>query len=630
MKLRTAKVIGLNSDQRAALAYSEVQDDENAFLSILQLSSDDAFTKGREALTELSEFYFEFEGSGADKINATFAQVEEKFGKEGQFDLLIASISGKILYLLGKGQLDIYLKRDGKMSSLFSTGKEGQLVSGFLNEGDRLLFSTKNLIDFLGDDLSASLSLPVESFEEEISNRLTLAEFEDQGVAGLLVELEKEKDPETEGSGEVHLPVEGSALKGRVLKSGLMFLKKIPAFLLRLIPKKSSQDQYLSYEKPAFFLMKFIPKSAKAKLLLALFLIFSIAIFAVYQYKTTKQKQKENEIKSLITQAQSNLDLAKTDKDSNPVSAKEKINSAKDKIGQALTKDPKSEAARKLKDQIEQDSASILREFEAKELSLYLELDLIKKNFNSVQMALSEGKLLLMDNGTKTMAVVDLAKKSQQIIAGSDQVGDASAFSINSQFAYSFAKDKGVEKIDVSNQKAVNIAKPDKEWGSIKDIAGFAGNAYLLDTGNPSAGSGRIWKYVPAQGGYSDKQEYLAASIKPDFSNAVRMRIESSIYVMKEDGEMLRFTKGNKDNFSYSNLPSGVRSPKSFFTSSDVDNLYLLDSGNSRLLVLSKTGEFKSVYQGARFGTASDLVADEEAKKVYLLDEGKIYTLDLK
>ena len=108
------------------------------------------------------------------------------------------------------------------------------------------------------------------------------------------------------------------------------------------------------------------------------------------------------------------------------------------------------------------------------------------------------------------------------------------------------------------------------------------------------------------------------------------MQIESSIYVLKKGGEILRFTKGDKDNFSYSGLPSLVKDPKSFFVSSDTDNLYLLDSGNSRLLILTETGSYKGEISGEKFAQASDLVVDEKGKKVYLLDGNKIYTIDLK
>jgi len=61
MKLKVAQVIGLNTDQKAAQVISSPQDADNSFFAVLELKCDDAFTKGRQALTELSDFYFDFE-----------------------------------------------------------------------------------------------------------------------------------------------------------------------------------------------------------------------------------------------------------------------------------------------------------------------------------------------------------------------------------------------------------------------------------------------------------------------------------------------------------------------------------------------------------------------------------------
>ena len=81
---------------------------------------------------------------------------------------------------------------------------------------------------------------------------------------------------------------------------------------------------------------------------------------------------------------------------------------------------------------------------------------------------------------------------------------------------------------------------------------------------------------------------------------------------------------------SYSGLDKGVKDPKSFFVSSDTDDLYLLDSGNLRLLVLSKIGVYKKQISGEKFAQITDLVVDEKEKKIYLLEGGKIYSVDLK
>ena len=252
-------------------------------------------------------------------------------------------------------------------------------------------------------------------------------------------------------------------------------------------------------------------------------------------------------------------------------------------------------------------------------------MDLVKKNFRATQISMSDGKILLLDPAVKTLVVVDLSKKSNQILAGSDQLGEASLSSLNGPLAFVYSKDKGILRVDTTNQKIASVSKKDSSWGDIHDIYSFAGNIYLLDSQK-----NQIWKYLPTADGYSESREYLTKGTTVDLSKALRMQIESSVYILKSGGDMLRFTRGDKDNFSYSGVPSGLKDPKSFFVSSDTDNLYILDSGNSRLIILTKTGSYKGTISGDKFATATDLVVDEKGKKVYLLDGSKIYSVDLK
>jgi len=309
----------------------------------------------------------------------------------------------------------------------------------------------------------------------------------------------------------------------------------------------------------------------------------------------------------------------------NPADAKSKLDSALSKVNRALTLKPKDTDAQNLKKQIEQDAPLVLQQFKVNEFPLFLDMDLVKKNFRASQFSLSDGKILALDPAVKTLIVIDISKKSNQILAGSEQLGEAAFSSLNGPLAFVYSKDKGVLRIDTTNQKTSSVAKKDSEWGEIRDIYSFAGNIYLLDSTK-----NQIWKYLPTTEGYSDKREYLNKTTKVDLSGALRMQLESSVYVLKSGGEMLRFTRGDKDNFSYSGVPSGLKDPKSFFVSSDTDNLYILDSGNSRLLILTKTGSYKGQITGDKFATVTDLVVDEKGKKVYLLDGSKIYQVELK
>ncbi len=625
MKLKVAQVIGLNTDQKAAQVASRLQDDSSApldqkdstgsaFFAVLELVSDDAFTKGRATLSEIEDFYFESEGEVGKKLAATFKEFEEKFSGEEDFSLGLAAISGKVLYLIGKGQVEVSLKRGENLLSLLPVGTPSQLISGFLAEGDKLLISTKSFITFLGTELSKSLDLPVESFEEEIESKIGASEQDSHGLAALVVDI-------TEEGAEI-TPLPSQREEGSLKEQNI---SEEPAKKTSL-PLKALAGQIFHLFKR---LKIYFPRSGKGKLILAVVLFLIIAIGAGYKYKSSRDHEKQIQFNRLLQQARDDFNAAKSIASLNPAEAKNKLDATKSEVSKALALKPNDQEAKSFKNQIEQDSGSILQASNVSDFPLFLDMDLVKKNFHAEALSLSGTKLLLLDSGVKTLVVVDLAKKSNQILAGSEQLGDAQFASLNGGLAFIYSRDKGVLKIDSTNSKLSAIAKKDSDFGEIKDIYGFAGNVYLLDSGNPPAG-GMIWKYLPTSDGYSDKRGYLSKDTKVDLSGALKMQIESSVYILKKGGEILRFTKGDKDNFSYSGLPSGVKDPRSIFISSDTDNLYVLDSGNSRLLTLTKTGTYKGQITGNKFATATDLAVDEAAKKVYLLEGSKIYSVDLK
>lgn len=624
MKFNVAKVVGLNTDQEAAQALYSSSDSSNYFFSVLKLVCDDAFTKGRQLLSETADLYFQSEGAPAEKLNLVFNDLEEKLSKEGGYDLLLAIISGKVLYLIPTGKVVAILKRVNELSLLNSDASAKQLISGFLEEGDKILLTTKAFETFLGDDLTKTLELPLNEWEEEMNSKVGVADLSNDGLAAALIYVEDEQQIPIPKS----TPYQADKRSDTEKKS--FDIKSVITALLSKVSvhrqvQEGEQGQEPGYGKKTFILTRFIPKSGKTRLILALIILLILAVGAILQYKREKDNQNNILFNQLLQSARDDYNAALGLQTLNPNEAGNKLTSAKDNVNKALAIKPNEPQALNLKNEIDTNSNNILQKFESSQLPLFLDLGLIKEGFLADKMTLSVGKLLLLDTTNKSLVVVDLAQKSQQIISGKERLGDATHASINGDFAFVYSPDKGVIKVDITNQKTSTVAKVDKGLGIIADIAGFASNVYILDIG-----SNQIWKYVPTSAGYSDKRVYLNKDVKADFVGTLRMQIESSIYILKQGGEILRFTKGASDFFSIGGLDKGVKDPKSIFVSSDTENLYVLDSGNSRLVVLSKTGAYKSQYQGDKFATASDLVVDEKGKKVYLLEGSKIYFMDLK
>lgn len=637
MKYHIAKTIGLNTDQQAAQAISSTLDADNAFLAVIDLTCDDAFTRGRSLLSELQDSYLQEEGTPAEKLIKIFDLAKSKLGDVEKYSILLAAISGKVLYLLGQGEVEAILKRQQALSPLLNGG-DGQIISGFLESGDRVLFATKELTQFLGDDFKKSLMLNLPDWEDEITSRISSPVMEEgeqpkNGMAGLLLEVEQESEqdvatplklPETKtaSSSETAVSVDESAIEEEV---------NIPASPTQ----EESSLAYPSLRDNTRKTLPFLPILArlkslvflnkKGRLVIAVVLILVLVAGLGLKFKASKDKQRDTQIQSLLTEARDDFNTATNLQMLNPTEANNKLTLAKDKVSQALKLDSKNKDALNLQKQMDAEGQAIAGKFASSQFDTFLDLDLVKSGFKADNFSLDKGNMAILDSNNKTLAQINVTKKSNQILAGKDQLGQANKLSINDGDVFIYSTDKGVISVDSGNQKVSSVAKADSEWGQIQDLAGFGGNIYLLDNGK-----NQIWKYLPTSSGYSDKRPYLSSDIKADFGNAIKMQIDSSVYVLKQDGSMLRFTKGATDNFSYSGLDKGVKDPKSFFVSADTDNLYLLDSGNARLLVLSKTGEFKMQYQGDKFATTTDLAVDEQGKKIYLLDGSKIFQVELK
>lgn len=158
------------------------------------------------------------------------------------------------------------------------------------------------------------------------------------------------------------------------------------------------------------------------------------------------------------------------------------------------------------------------------------------------------------------------------------------------------------------------------DWSSIGGFQVYYGNLYVLDT---KAG---IIKY--ASGSY-DKSQYFS-SATPDLSKAVSMAIDGSVWILSSDGTITKYTKGVQDNLSVSGLDTQLKNPTQILTSIDLNNVYILDKGNGRVVVLKKDGSFVAQYASSAVSSATLMDVSEKNKEIYLLSGGTIYQLDMK
>ena len=285
---------------------------------------------------------------------------------------------------------------------------------------------------------------------------------------------------------------------------------------------------------------------------------------------------------------------------------------------------------------------------------LGLNKNLANQNFLDAKKILDDSINKFPKNSKEEKQILDLLKKVTDGLNLSsgvnlikakpvDQpVGNFLLLHIGNPEANNFAQDDkntyfvdavGVYSVEKGKEKVSTIIKNADFWKEAGGIGVYLGNIYVLNKNQKqspaSNGAGQILKFVATGNGYS-KTNYFGQDVAPDFSKARSMAIDGSIFVLLSDGTIEKFTRGKEDRFVVSALDKSFSSPSKIFTNIDAKNLYILDNGNSRIVVLNKEGIYQNQYQADIIKGAKDFEIKEEEKKILILSDGKVWEIGIK
>jgi hypothetical protein len=182
-----------------------------------------------------------------------------------------------------------------------------------------------------------------------------------------------------------------------------------------------------------------------------------------------------------------------------------------------------------------------------------------------------------------------------------------------------------VVQIDLSAENpAFNVLENlDYKDKNILDVCLYAQRLYLLDSQN-----NQIYRHQKALEGYTVSYSNWLKE-KADFSKAVSMAIDGNIFILNSNGEILKYTQGNRQDFSLKNIDPALLSPIQIFTDSDTNYIYILDPQNKRIVVLTKTGKLSKQFYSEKFDNLNGFLIFEKDKKMYVLNGLKVYAIGL-
>jgi hypothetical protein len=359
--------------------------------------------------------------------------------------------------------------------------------------------------------------------------------------------------------------------------------------------------------------------------------VVAAVVIGVMYYRWQRQAQLTQLNKQLAPLIQS-LTEAQQRVETDPIAARQQVSSIITEM-EALKPGVEKHAAAQ---------ASLAQEIEAaeqfyKDISgrqVFSELAVFKNireqldGFVATWVGLYKGTLVLVDTDARRLALLKLADSSVKEVSLAD-LGDEriTAVAVKSLNESVWFLTGGVRQFKPEIQTTIKteIAASDSSKSG-KLMVHFGENVYLF-----SPTDRMIYKYPSgSDGNFGAPQKWLKGSQGINFDDIVSMQIDGDMWLSDRAGTIIKLRSGQPQTFEVTGLEDPfVGTIYIATTDAENSNLYVLEPGKQRVVVLDKKGVFQKEIKSVSLATATALTVDEENKKLYLVSGSVVYQLDI-
>ena len=573
----------------------------------------EAVNAGRELLARLhEEYYGEVEVTSFIALKNAVEKVMKEFeGSWGDVEIAACAFVGDVVFSAAGGGAQILICREGAMATILASPGTGVIsASGYPKSNDTMLIATKAFFEKVTVGvIKAGLTAPNPSLGAETFAPMIHGEDVPGSLGLIIIKFEsgfepdiipqKADQPATENP-RIN-PMEVWGKKAQNLIGGL--IRKLPRRSIYVRP--GGGEEVTSQSKKMTF---------SVAIVLLLILVISIG-FGVRQKKINDLKSK---YQGILKTAQEEVDQAINLASVSPDKSRELFYASREKLKEITALKVDDAEVSELAKKIETSRGAILGEYDAT-TSMFLDLSLLSSGFKGDSISVSGGNVFILDKSGKRIVSVAVDTKKSKVVAGPTVIDEALDLASYEDRTFILSGD-GIYEIESTKTKVV-----DKTWEGDALIRAFAGNMYVLDkSGN------MVYRYAGSGTGFSDKQNWLAAGTRVDFSDASSWGIDGSIYILFPSSKILKFSLGSPQNFSVTGVIPEIGKIDAVYADPDNQYVYLLDRAGKRIVVIDKKGGYKAQYIGDEISGAVNLVVSETQKKAILMTGDKLLSIELK
>lgn len=248
--------------------------------------------------------------------------------------------------------------------------------------------------------------------------------------------------------------------------------------------------------------------------------------------------------------------------------------------------------------------------------------------FNAEKFIKIDSNIIGFSNNTSTIIIYNLLSKKSTTLSPETKIFSGfteAAVPKENDYAILLSADReNFAMFDPKNNeiKKIEVDFPNNST-NIAAISVYNRNLYTLDTK-----SNQIYKHSSIKNGFNTGRSWLK-NTTINFSNKQSITIDGNIFTLGLDGKIYKFSKGINQNFDLNTVDPLLESADSIWTYSDLNNIYVLDSQNKRLILFNKDGSLIKQLTSKDMNNPISMIVEEEDNNIYILDNNKIYKIKL-
>ncbi len=232
-----------------------------------------------------------------------------------------------------------------------------------------------------------------------------------------------------------------------------------------------------------------------------------------------------------------------------------------------------------------------------------------------------DGAAYAADNQNRQFVRVDINTRESKTVPMPAKAGRIVSGSLGEQSAV-FMDDKG-QFIAVLLQDQTASLLNKAGVSSTSDFVIYNKKAYVL-----SSASGQIYRLKKTDAGFGGATPYLTQA-SPDLSGGVALAIDSSIYVARADGALLRFLSGKPDPLAMTAADPPLRAASAVWTNVDDTRILIADPADKRVMVYDKNGLLLSQLTSPDFSGLRSVTSRAGAKQALAISGNRLLLVPL-